>query len=177
MFTLGGIPSAAATHKTDMRTEVILRRDAPKEPSAPITPPVATTRNFSPTNEQLGHFDVLETIDEGGCSIVVQAFDRKLRRMVAIKILSAEMAATSPARRRFVRKARAGAAVRPEHVAQIYAIEEQAAPYLVMEYAPGGSLQELLNRTGPLEVREVLRLAAHIARGQAAAKRPSPAMD
>ena len=117
----------------------------------------------------LGHFDVLETIGRGGFGVVVKAFDQKLQRIVAIKMMSAELATTSPARRRFVREARAGAAVRHENVVRIYAVEEQPIPHLVMEYVPGVSLQHHLDCTGPLEVREVLRIGAQIARGLAAA--------
>lgn len=118
---------------------------------------------------ELGHFDVLETIGRGGFGVVVKAFDQKLQRIVAIKMMSAQMAVNSPARKRFVREARAGAAVRSENVVRIYAVEEKPTPYLVMEYVPGISLQQHLNRTGPLNVAEVLKIGSQIARGLAAA--------
>ncbi len=118
---------------------------------------------------ELGHFEVLETIGRGGFGVVVKAFDQKLQRIVAIKMMSAQMAVNSPARKRFVREARAGAAVRSENVVRIYAVEEKPTPYLVMEYVPGISLQQHLNRVGPLEVAEVLKIGAQIARGLAAA--------
>ncbi|OWK43586.1 bifunctional serine/threonine-protein kinase/formylglycine-generating enzyme family protein [Fimbriiglobus ruber] len=117
---------------------------------------------------KLGHFDVLETIGQGGFGVVVKAFDQRLLRIVAIKLMTAE-GSTSPARKRFVREARAAAAVRHENVVQVYAVEEQPTPHLVMEYVPGGSLQQLLDRTGPLDVRETLRIGAQIAQGLAAA--------
>lgn len=117
----------------------------------------------------LDHFEVLATLGRGGCGIVYKVFDRKLRREAAIKTMSAEMAATSPARRRFVREARAAAAVRHENVVQIYAVEESDTPYLVMEYIPGKSLHEHLAEHGPLAVAEVLRIGAQVARGLGAA--------
>ncbi len=52
---------------------------------------------------------------------------------------------------------------------QIYAVEEQPIPYLVMEYIPGRTLQKKLDDTGPLEHPEMLRLAVQIAHGLAAA--------
>lgn len=150
------------------QTEVMLRGDLPRHTLSDVT------REFPPTPAPpdvrvLGHFDVLETIGRGGFGVVVKAFDRKLQRIVAIKLMSAEMAATSPARKRFVREARAAAAVRHENVVHIYTVEEQPRPYLVMEYVPGGSLQQHLDRVGPLEVAEVLRLGGQLARGLAAA--------
>lgn len=118
---------------------------------------------------RLGHYEVLEVLGRGGFALVVRAFDEVLQRVVAIKVLSAQMAVTSPARKRFLREARAAAAVRDDHVVQIHAVEEQPRPYLVMEYIPGQTLQQKLDGTGPLETAEMLRLAVQIARGLAAA--------
>src|SRR5437868_280203 len=73
-------------------------------------------------------------------------------------------------RRRCIREARAAAAVRNEHVIDIHAVEEaDGLPYLVMEYVGGVSLQERLDRTGPLQVPEVLRIGMQAAAGLAAA--------
>ena len=118
---------------------------------------------------RLGHYDVLEVLGRGGFGIVLRALDEKLQRVVAIKVLAPEIAATSPARKRFLREARAAAAVRQENIVQIHAVEEQPIPYLVMEYVPGRNLQQKLDATGPLETMEMVRLAAQIARGVAAA--------
>jgi len=117
----------------------------------------------------LGHHDVLEVLGRGGFGIVVRAFDESLHRGVAIKVLSPQLAATSPARKRFLREARASARVRHVNVVQIYAVEEQPLPYLVMEYIRGQTLQQRLDQTGPLEVPDILRIGGQIARGLAAA--------
>ena len=117
----------------------------------------------------LGHFDVLETLGRGGCGVVVKAFDRKLLRHVAVKMMAPGLAATSAARKRFRREARAAAAVRHENVVQIYAVEEYPTPHLVMEYVPGPSLHVLLRERGPLDAGEVARVGAQVARGLAAA--------
>ena len=108
-------------------------------------------------------------LGRGGFGIVVRAFDETLHRMVAIKVLAPQLAATSPARKRFLREARASARVRHENVVQIHAVEEQPLPYLVMEYIPGQTLQQRLDQTGPLDVPDVLRIGGQIARGLAAA--------
>jgi len=117
----------------------------------------------------LGHHEVLEVLGRGGFGIVVRAFDETLHRMVAIKVLSPQLASTSPARKRFLREARASARVRHGNVVQIYAVEERPLPYLVMEFIPGQTLQQRLDQTGPLEVPDVLRIGGQIARGLAAA--------
>ena len=74
-----------------------------------------------------------------------------LQRVVAVKVLAPQLAATSPARKRFLREARSSAKVRHENVVQVYEVEEQPLPYLVMEFIPGETLQQRLDRTGPLE--------------------------
>jgi WD40 repeat protein/serine/threonine protein kinase len=118
---------------------------------------------------RLAHYEVLEVLGHGGFGTVVKAFDEKLHRIVAIKIMSPQLAATSPARKRFVREARTAAAIRHENIVDIHAVEEQPIPYLVMEYVGGETLQQKLDRIGPLEVPDVLRLGQQIARGLSAA--------
>jgi eukaryotic-like serine/threonine-protein kinase len=88
---------------------------------------------------------------------------------VAVKVLSPQMAATSPARKRFLREARSSAAVRHNNVVQVHEVEEKPLPYLVMEFISGETLQQRLDRVGPLEVPEVLEIGLQIAEGLAAA--------
>jgi hypothetical protein len=59
--------------------------------------------------------------------------------------------------------------VRHDNVVQIYAVEEQPIPYLVMEYIPGQTLQERIDQTGPIDVADIVRIGAQTARGLAAA--------
>jgi serine/threonine protein kinase len=126
----------------------------------------------SETPESLGrllHYDVREVIGRGGFGIVLKAFDTRLERVVAIKVMLPQIAATSPARKRFLREARATAAVRHENVIHINAVDEQPFPFFVMEYIDGETLQQRLDRTGPLDVPDVLRFGQKIASGLAAA--------
>ena len=115
-----------------------------------------------PTREdslgRLGHYEILEVIGKGAFGTVLRAFDAKLERIVAVKVLAPEMAGTSPARKRFLREARTSAAVRHENVVTIHAVEDYPTPYLVMEYIPGRTLQQRLDEEGPLDVPETLRL-------------------
>jgi hypothetical protein len=118
---------------------------------------------------RIGHYDVLEVLGKGGFGIVLRAFDDVLQRVVAVKVLAPQMAATSPARKRFLREARSSAKVRHENVVQVYAVEEQPLPYLVMEFIPGETLQERLHRTGPMDVAGALHIGQQIAGALAAA--------
>jgi WD40 repeat protein/serine/threonine protein kinase len=118
---------------------------------------------------RLAHYDVLEVLGRGAFGTVLKAFDDMLHRMVAIKLMSPELAATSPARKRFLREARTSAAARHDNIVAIYAVDEQPIPFLVMEYVPGETLLKRLDERGPLDVPEILRLGEQIARGLAAA--------
>jgi hypothetical protein len=119
---------------------------------------------------QLGHYQVMELIGRGGMGIVFKAFDTVLQRVVAVKVLAPQLAANGTARRRFLREARAAAAVCHEHIVTIHAVEEQSGlPYIVMQYISGISLQEKIKKQGPLEVKEVLRVGLQAAQGLAMA--------
>jgi Leucine-rich repeat (LRR) protein len=118
---------------------------------------------------RIGHYEVLEVLGKGGFGIVFRAFDETLQRVVAIKVLAPELAVTSPARKRFLREARSSAKVRHENVVTVYAVEERPLPNLVMEFIPGETLQQRLDRIGPLETKEVIQFGRQIAEGLAAA--------
>jgi uncharacterized protein (TIGR03067 family) len=119
---------------------------------------------------RLDHYEIEEVVGQGGFGVVFRAFDTKLHRIVAIKALSPELAASATARKRFIREAQAAAVIKNDHVIAIHGVyEENAPPFLVMEFVEGMSLQEKLDAGGALEVKEILRVAIQIAEGLAAA--------
>jgi serine/threonine protein kinase len=118
---------------------------------------------------RIEHYEVLQILGKGGFGIVFRAFDEMLQRVVALKVMAPQLAATSPARKRFLREARSSAQVRHENVVQVYEVAEQPLPYLSMEFIPGETLQQKLDRVGPLDVPETLRIGRQIAEGLAAA--------
>jgi hypothetical protein len=118
----------------------------------------------------LGRYEVLEILGRGGMGIVLKAFDPGLHRIAAIKVLSPRLATSASARRRFLREARAAASVAHEHVVTIHAVDEvKGLPYLVMQYVTGRSLQQRIERDGPLELDAILRIGMQTAAGLAAA--------
>ncbi|MCA9099038.1 MAG: protein kinase, partial [Planctomycetaceae bacterium] len=88
-----------------------------------------------------------------------------------IKILNTELSSDPIVRKRFLREARAAAAVIHPHVVTIHAVEEDTVPFLVMELISGKSLQQKLKDSGPLNLAEILRIGSQIAQGLAAAHR------
>ena len=118
---------------------------------------------------RIRHYEVLEVVGQGGFGTVLKVFDDRLHRVVALKLLATEVAANGTARQRFLREARAAAAVRHENVIDIHVVDEEPLPHLVMEYIDGPTLQEKLDRRGQLPVNEILRIGMQIAEGLAAA--------
>ncbi len=119
---------------------------------------------------RLGPYEVLAEIGRGGMGIVLKAFDPTLHRVVAIKVLAPQLATSGVARKRFMREAQAVAAVGHDHIVTIHAVEEaNGLPYLVMQYVPGQSLQDRIDKEGPLPLKEILRIGMQTAAGLAAA--------
>ena len=119
---------------------------------------------------RIGGYEVIGVIGRGGMGVVFKAFDAALDRNVAIKMLLPHLAASGGARQRFSREGRAAAAVIDDHVLPIYRVDQwQGIPYLVTQYSPGTTLQKRIQNQGPLELKEILRIALQTARGLAAA--------
>jgi tricorn protease-like protein len=119
---------------------------------------------------RLGHFDVTEVVGKGGMGIVLKGFDAHLQRFVALKVLTPEFANNENARKRFCREARAAASISHENVVAVHQVErEEGLPFLVMQLVSGESLQEKLDRDGPLELTDILDIGMQTAAGLAAA--------
>ncbi len=119
---------------------------------------------------QLGPYEIVEVIGRGAMGVVLKAIDPTLQRTVAIKVLARQLGLSAQARERFLREARAAAAISHENVVRLHAIEDQGRhPYLVLEYVAGTSLQQRLDHGEPIEMSEVVRIGEQMAAGLAAA--------
>ena len=98
--------------------------------------------------KRFGHYELLELLGKGGMGEVRKAWDPRMNRLVAIKRLQDHP--DNPGHRaRFNREVRAMGALRHQHVLQIYDVaEEEGEPYIVMEFAEGGSLAGYLRSLG-----------------------------
>ncbi|TWU02494.1 protein kinase domain-containing protein [Stieleria varia] len=130
---------------------------------------------LSPTDDpdslgRIGGYEVTGAIGSGGMGVVLKARDQSLDRVVAVKVMAPHLAASGSARQRFAREAKAAAAVLHPNVIAIHGVSnEQALPYLVMPYVRGQSLQKRIDAEGPLPLVDILRIAAQVAAGLAAA--------
>ena len=118
---------------------------------------------------RLGPYRVLGIVGAGGMGVVFRAHDPHLERVVALKVMLPALAASATARQRFLREARAAAAIQNDRVVAVYQVgEDRGMPYLAMPFLRGESLDSRLQREKRLETREALRIAAEAAEGLAA---------
>ena len=102
---------------------------------------------------RLGHYEVLEVARPRRHGIVLRAFDEMLHRVVAIKVLAPQLAASAAARKRFLREAQAAAAVSHEHVVTIHAVEEAGrCPTWSCSTSPGRRSRSGSTGPGPLQL-------------------------
>ena len=121
---------------------------------------------------RLAQFDVMRILGRGGMGVVLEAFDSRLQRHVAVKVLDPDLAEDEVARQRFCREARAAASVTHENVIAVHQVEksgDEGLPYLVMQLISGESLEQRLQREKKLAVKEIIRIGLEVARGLAAA--------
>ena len=119
---------------------------------------------------RLGRYEIERFVGAGGMGIVLKGFDTELNRPVAIKTLARHLAHSGSARQRFAREARAAAAIVHENVVAIHNVEtDHEFPFLVMQFVAGESLQTRVEKQGPLNPKEVLRIGMQAAAGLEAA--------
>src|SRR6476620_521945 len=93
----------------------------------------------------IAHYRVTQVLGQGGMGVVLRAEDTHLQRPVALKVLLPEFAANPGARERFLREARACAALKDDHVVTIYQVgQDRDIPFLAMEFLRGETLDALL---------------------------------
>lgn len=119
----------------------------------------------------LDKYEVEEVLGEGGMGVVLKAWHRGLNEHVALKFIKPEHAGKQDVISRFAREARAASKLRSPHCCRImdFGTLPDGAPFMVMEYLEGESLDARLRRTGALSVEEALRWTAETLEGLAEA--------
>lgn len=110
---------------------------------------------------ELGPYRITGFLGRGGMGIVLKAYEERLNRSVALKLLRPELAQDRAAVHRFAREAKAAAGVDHANIVTIYSVgEARGTSYIAMEYFDGPTLADVLRRRGPLgraAAREVFR--------------------
>jgi|GEM_PF-3222814 len=156
--------TAASVSEPSDRTDVDLRVD---EVLRLASPPVADSETAGELG-RIAHYRLLSLLGVGGMGVVFQAEDTKLQRLVALKVLQPSLGKS--ARDRFVREARAAAAIQHDNVITIYDVGlEGPLAYLAMQSLEGETLEQRLQREGSLPPEEIRRIGAEVADGLEAA--------
>src|SRR4030095_16881036 len=110
------------------------------------------------TNTKLGRYEIRSKIGEGGMGQVYLAQDMQLDRMVALKVISSEIARDQQRLYRFLQEARAASKLKSANVAHIYEIGEiEDHHFIAMEYVEGQSLNKKIAGQ-PMEPAEIVKL-------------------
>ncbi|HEX4590844.1 MAG TPA: protein kinase, partial [Gemmataceae bacterium] len=136
-------------------------------PPAPVVDPPGTERDHSEPRA-FGRYHVLRRLGDGGMSVVYLAFDPQEKRPVALKVLADHLHHDRGSLDRFNREARVGKSLQFPHLVRTLSAERDpssGASFLVLEYVDGPSCQFLLDRTGPLAVRDAVRVVLDVAMG------------
>ncbi len=114
----------------------------------------------------LGNYVVLEPLGQGGMGILLKAQHKRMKRLVALKILSPNVTKTPEGLVRFQREVEAAAKLEHPHIVTAYdADEAEGTHFLVMEYVDGTDLAALVKERGPLSVPQVVSCILQTARG------------
>jgi branched-chain amino acid transport system substrate-binding protein len=121
------------------------------------------------TGQSIGRYHILEQLGEGGMATVYKAYDTRLERDVAVKMLRTDQfipAQLDMVLQRFEREAKALAKLKHPNIVNILDFgEHEGRPYLVMEYLPGGTLKQKLGHAVPWQ--GAFQVLLPIARGLA----------
>ena len=114
----------------------------------------------------LGNYVVLDKLGQGGMGVVLKAEHKRLKRLVALKVMSSNLVKTPDALKRFHREVEAAAKLRHSNVvATDDADEAKGTHFLVMEYVEGSDLSVLVKKNGPLSVSQTVQCILQAARG------------
>src|SRR4030042_1190698 len=141
------------------------------------TPPIPQT--LSPLAAQLdrgsllaGRYEVIEDVGRGGMGRVYKVFDRKVKEIVALKLIKPEISVSEKAVERFKNELRFARKIAHRSVCRMYdAGEEGLTHFLTREYIPGEDLKAFTRRSGQLTPAKAVSLARQTADGLAEANR------
>lgn len=113
-----------------------------------------------------GKFRITKEIGRGGMAAVYEALNVDIGKRVAVKVLAAELVSSRTVMERFIREARAAAAIRSPYICDVYDVGTfEDRPFLVMELLEGESLYDRLTHVRRLDPKPVAAIANQVCRG------------
>ncbi len=122
------------------------------------------------TPVKIGHYTIVSELGRGGMGVVYKAHEESLNRFVAIKVLGEHVCTDPTFVARFVREAKAAAALSHPNIIQIFFIgEDEGRHYFVMEYVSGKSLLAMVREEGRIDNPRAAQYVLQAANGLAVA--------
>ncbi|MCE9562537.1 MAG: protein kinase [Planctomycetes bacterium] len=159
------VPEASAVSSNDSTNPVSV---------TPHQEPAESPR-FSPATNageigRLGRYRIQKELGRGGMGAVYLAFDERLQRKVALKVMLPKAAANMSAKERFLREARAAARISSDYVVNIHEADEfDGIPYISLQYLQGYPLDDYLSKHGNPSIPQIIRIGQEAALGLHAA--------
>ncbi len=126
----------------------------------------AARRAPVPTLRQIGRYQLLDVIGQGGMGIVYRAVDSSMDRIVAIKMLHGAYAEDKDLLARFHREVRSTANLQHKNIVTVFTLDDfQGFPYMVMEYLEGSSMAEMIASHKPLHTVDKIGLLCQVCEG------------
>jgi serine/threonine protein kinase len=158
--------------------EVVATLDRPSATTTTLPDPLPTHGSKPPAQpltlpaigDEFDGYRIVTELGRGGMGCVFRASNLLLGRDEALKVILPEVAVKPQARARFLREARAMAAVRHDHIVEVYHVREPGGvPYLAMPLLKGETLVDRLRRERVLPAAVVVRIGLQMAEGLAEA--------
>lgn len=160
-----GVGPGAAAPPPDRSAETAALTATPAD-GAPVVvdPPPRPRRSLQQDPTTVGRYEVLERVAAGGMGIVYKARHPELGRVFAVKVLTARVSQSEEAQARFQREAKIAARLDHPNIVRVYdAGTDDGAPYLVMDFVDGPSLEKLIKDEGGVGVRKAAQVARAVA--------------
>jgi tetratricopeptide (TPR) repeat protein/tRNA A-37 threonylcarbamoyl transferase component Bud32 len=149
-------PAPTAVDPTAQTAELVTKTGAAR-------PKGATSRSLLKDPTTVGRYEILERVAQGGMGIVYKARHPDLGRVFAVKVLTARVQSSAEAMARFQREAKIAARLDHPNIVRVYdAGTDEGAPYLVMDYVDGPSLETVIKDEG-VGVRKAAQVARSLA--------------
>ena len=145
--------------------------------AGPLKEPVSETiksRTFEVSRGDIfaGRYEIIETIGQGGMGKVFKAFDRKIKEVVALKLIRPEIGVNEKAIERFKNELRIARKITHRNICRMHDLgEEGFVHYISMEYVAGEDLKRFIRRAGTLTSGKAIEIAKQVCEGLAEAHR------
>src|SRR5580698_1161428 len=119
-----------------------------------------------PPIKQVGRYELLDVIGQGGMGVVYKAVDTTIGRTVAIKMMHGTYAEDKDLLARFHREVRSTANLQHKNIVTVYNLDSfEGFPYMVMEYLEGKSMAEMISSGAPQRIVDKIGLVCQVCEG------------